>query len=164
MPSADTIDLFTLPDFDDDDKDNKDYKDYEPPVRGKKRRKAVPLVDDDDDEDQGNGDDDDDDEDKEEQGNGDDAEDKDYEVENEDKEDEDEEDDDEEITLQKGKADERKKKLVVRSKRMDTDVVMEEMPRSPGQWCANVEQVTEFRSYIKSIMKAFEEHVKRENK
>ena len=64
MPSADKIDLFTLPDFDDNDKD---YEDYEPPVRGKKRRKAVPLVDDDDDEDQGNGDDDEDEE--EEQGN-----------------------------------------------------------------------------------------------
>ena len=78
-----------------------------------------------------------------------------------DKNDEDEEDDDKEITLQKGKADERKKKLVVRAKRMDTDVLMEEIQRGPGQWCANVEQATEFRSYIKSIMKAFEEHVKK---
>ena len=78
-----------------------------------------------------------------------------------DKNDEDEEDDDKEITLQKGKADERKKKLFVRAKRMDTDVLMEEIPRGPGQWCANVEQATEFRSYIKSSMKAFEEHVKK---
>ena len=78
-----------------------------------------------------------------------------------DKNDEDEEDDDKEITLQKGKADERKKKLVVRAKRMDTDVLMEEIQRGPGQWCANVEQATEFRSYIKSSMKAFEEHVKK---
>ena len=94
QPKADTLDLFALPDFleDDDDDDN-----YEPPVKRNKRRKAVPLPpDDDDEEDKDNGD-----EDNEEQ-------DKDYE---EGDDDEDENGDkDKEITLQVGKADQRKRK------------------------------------------------------
>ena len=57
---ADTLDLFTLPDFLDDDDD-----DYEPPVGRRKRGKAVPLLlDNEDEEDEDNGDNDNDKEDK----------------------------------------------------------------------------------------------------
>ena len=153
------MDLFTLPNFDEDEDD--DYEDYEPPVRDRRKRKSVPLIEDDDnDREQDNGDE------EEEEDNRDDDKDEDYEKDDEDEEDEenDDEDDDKEITLQRGKADERKKKSAVRAKRADIDVVVEEMPRGSGQWCANVEQATEFRNYIKSIMKMFEEHVKRENR
>ena len=150
-PSVDTLDLFTLPDFGDDDEDDEDY---EPLVRKRGRKKAVALADDDDDNEE------------EEQGNGNDDDDEDYEEDEEDEKDdneenEDEEDDDEKITLQKGKANEQRKKLVVKAKRTDTDVVIEEMPRGAGRQCANVEQVTEFRKYIKGIIKAFEEKVKK---
>ena len=78
-PSAEMLDLFTLLDFEDDDEDNKDY---EPPVKSRRKRKAVPLVDDDEvDDKQDNGDDDreqDNGDDDGEQDNGDDN-DKDYE-------------------------------------------------------------------------------------
>ena len=108
-----------------------------------------------------------DDEDDEDEGDdGDDEKDEDYEVDNEEgddeEEDEDEEEDVEEITLQTGKADERKrKKPVAKDKGADPDVVMEERPRGAGQHCANLGQATEFRKYIRDIMKTFEGHVKK---
>ena len=147
-PSAETLDLFTLPDFDDDDQDDEDY---EPLVKSRRKRKAVPLVDDDE---QDNGDSD------EEQDNGDDD-DEDYEQNDEDEEEEEnnDEEDDKEITLQKGKTEEWRRKI--KAKSGDIEVIAAEMPRGMGQWCANVEQATEFRGYIKSIMKAFEENVKK---
>ena len=55
---------------------------------------------------------------EEEEDNGDDDKDEDYEKDDEDEENDDE-DDDEEVTLQRGKADERKKKSAVRAKRAD---------------------------------------------
>ena len=45
-PSADTMDLFTLPNFDEDEDD--DYEDYETTVRDRRKRKPVPLIEDDD--------------------------------------------------------------------------------------------------------------------
>ena len=98
--------------------------------------------------------------------NGYDDDDEDYKMDDKNEEDEenDDEDDDEEITLQRRKAGERKKKSAIRAKRTDTDVVMGEIPRGSRQWCANVEQATEFRNYIKSIMKMVEEHVKKGNR
>ena len=152
-PSADMLDLFTLPDFLDNDDDNND--DYEPPVRKRRKRKAVPLIEDDDDDEKEEGD-----------GDEDDGEDKDYEEDDEegedDEENEDKEDDNKEITLQAGKADERKrKKPVAKGKSTDTDIVIEERPKAVGQRCANVDQATEFRKYIRDAMKTFEGHVKK---
>ena len=159
--SAETLDLFTLPGFEDDDEDDEDY---EPPVKSRRKRKAALLIEDDKDDDeqdtgdgdgeQDNGDDDED------QDNGDDN-DEDYEQDDED-EDNDDEEDDEEITLQTGKAEQRKwKKLVVvaRSRDMHMDVVMEER-RTVRQHCTNVEEATEFRKYIRDVMKTFNENVR----
>ena len=66
----------------------------------------------------------------------------------------DEEEDDEEITLQTGKAEQRKWKRQTKV----ADVVEER--RTVGQRCANVDQATEFCKYIRDLMKTFEEHVR----
>ena len=147
-PSAETEDLFRLPDFDDDD--NEEDEDYQPPPRVQGKKKAM-IEDDEDEGNDINGDDDDDDEDE------------DYEEEDDDDDNDGKEDDDdnEEITLQKEKADERRKKSVRRSKDTDADVTIAEMLRGTGQWCANMGQATEFRNYIKSVMKTFKEHVRK---
>ena len=143
--SQETLDLFELPDFDDDDED----EEYEPPIRKRRKGKAVPVIEDDEDDDE---------EIDEDNGNGDDEEaDEDYEAEegdDDDEEDEDDEEDDEEITLQKGRAEQRKKKLVMKSADVE---VMEE--RRTGQRCANIEQASEFRKYIRDLVKEFETHV-----
>ena len=65
----------------------------------------------------------------------------------------DDEEDDEEITLQTGKAEQRKQKRQTKV----ADVVEER--RTVGQLCANVDQATEFRKYIRDLMKTFEEHI-----
>ena len=114
--TSDTMDLFALPDFLEDD----DVDDYEPPIGRKKRRviddedddveppvrkrrkgKAVPLIEDEEDDENEEGDDDDNE-----------KEDEDYVVEEGDNNDEqdDDEEGDEEITLQTGKAEQRKQK------------------------------------------------------
>ena len=156
--SADMMDLFALLDFLDDDEEDDDY---EPPVRKRRTGKAVPLIEDDDDDDEneeGENDDGDNDDNEEE--------DEDYEVDNDgddDKEDEDEEEDDEEITLQAGKAEQRKCSkpvAVAKSKHTSEDVIIEER-RMAGQRCANVSQATKFRKYIHDVMKTFEEHVRK---
>ena len=136
-----TLDLFELPDFDDDDED----EEYEPPVRKRRKGKAVPVIEDDEeiDEDNGNGDDEEADEDYEAEEGDDD-----------DEEDEDDEEDDEEITLQKGRAEQRKKKSVTKSADVE---VMEE--RRTGQRCANIEEALEYRKYIRDLVKEFETHV-----
>ena len=139
------LDLFELPDFDDDDKD----EDYEPPMRKRRRGKAVPIIEDDEDDDE---------EIDEDNGNEDNEEaDKDYEAEegdDDDEEGEDDEEDDEEITLQKGRAEQRKKKSFT----MSADVEVREERRT-GQRCANIEQASEFRKYIRDLVKEFETHV-----
>ena len=139
------MDLFELPDFDDDDED----EDYEPPVRKRRRGKAVPVIEDDEDDDE---------EIDEDNGNEDDEEaDEDYEAEegdDDDEEGEDDEEDDEEITLQKGRAEQRKKKSFT----MSADVEIREERRT-GQRCANIEQASEFRKYIRDLVKEFETHV-----
>ena len=148
-----TLDLFVLPDFDDDeDKEDDEDDDYMPPARKRRKGKPVPVIKDDDEDNE---------EDEEENGNGDDEEeDEDYEEEEEEGDDEDDdednEEDDEEITLQTGKADQRKQKKLV-TKSADVEVIMEE--RRTGQKCANIEQASEFRKYIRDLMKEFERHV-----
>ena len=90
-------------------------------------------------------------------------EDEDYEVDDDDdEEDENDEEDDEEITLQAGKAEQRKRSKpvgIAKSKHTSEDVIIEER-RTAGQHCANVGQATEFRKYICDVMKTFEEHLK----
>ena len=161
-PSADTLDLFTLSDFLDDDEEDDDF---EPPVRKRGKRKAVPLKEDDDDNDENEEEDgakkeidDDEDDDIED-------EDEDYKVDDDegddDEQDEDEEEDDEEITLRTGKAEQGKqKKIVVRSKDADVDVIIGER-RVAGQRSTNVDQATEFLKYIHDLMKMFKEHVRK---
>ena len=140
--SAQTADLFELPDFDEDEDD----EDFQPPV--KVREKKKPVIDDDAEEDE----EEDEEKDKEED---DDEEDEDYDEEDNNEEGEDDDDeDDEEITLQKGKAAERK------GTRKDKESnIIAEKPKGTGQKCANVGQATEFRDYIKSLMKIFEQRV-----
>ena len=136
------MDLFELPDFDDDDED----EDYEPPARKRRRGKSVPVIEDDEDDDEeidkdnGNEDDEEADEDYEAE-EGDDG----------DEEGEDDEEDDEEITLQKGRAEQRKKKSFT----MRADVEVREERRT-GQRCANIAQASEFRKYIRDLVKEFE--------
>ena len=134
------MDLFELPDFDDDD---------EPPARKRRRGKPVPVIEDDEDDDE---------EIDEDKGNEDDEEaDEDYEAEEGDDGDEEcenDEEDDEEITLQKGRAEERKKKSFT----MRADVEVREERRT-GQRCVNIEQALEFRKYIRDLVKEFETHV-----
>ena len=140
------MDLFTLPDF---LEDNDDDDDYELPVRRRRRGKTVPpLVDNEDKEDEDKVDDDN-------------EEDEDYEVDEEnnndkqhDDDENDDEEDDEEITLQTGKAEQRKRK------RPTSHADMVER-RTTGQCCAYVDQATEFRKYIRHLMKTFEEHVRK---
>ena len=67
---------------------------------------------------------------------------------------EDDEEDDEEIMLQKGRAEQRKKKSFT----MSADVEIREERRT-GQRCANIEQASEFRKYIRDLVKEFETHV-----
>ena len=146
--SADTMDLFALPDFLDDDEEDPDF---EPPVRKKGKRKAVPLIEDDEE--------DDDNEEQEEDrvdDDNDEEEDEDYVVDEGDDDDgqDDDEEDDGEIMLQAGKAEQRKRKRQTKV----ADVVEER--RTVGQHCANVDQATEFRKYICDLMKTFEEHVR----
>ena len=43
----------------------------------------------------------------------------------------------------------------------DQDVIIEEKPCRQGYHCANVEEASEFRKYIKSLMKVFAEHVRK---
>ena len=140
-----TLDLFELPDFNDDDED----EDYKPPARKRRRGKPVPVIEDDEDDDE---------EIDEDNGNEDDEEAaEDYEAEegdDDDEEGEDNEEDDEEITLQKGRAEQRKKKLFM----MRADVEVREERRT-GQRCANIEQASEFRKYIRDLVKEFETHV-----
>ena len=110
---------------------------------------------------------DDDDDDENEEGENDDSdddyneeEDEDYEVDkdgDDDEEDEDDEEDDKEITLQAGKAEQRKCSIpvaVAKSKHTSEDVIIEER-RTAGQHCANVNQATEFHKYIRDVMKMF---------
>ena len=153
------MDLFELLDFDDDDED----EEYEPPARKRRKGKAVPVIEDDEDDDEeideDNGNEEiDEDKIDEDNGNGDDEEvDEDYEAEegdDDEEEDEDDEEDDEEITLQKGRAEQWKKKSVTKSADVE---VMEE--RRTGQRCANIEQASEFRKYIRDLVKEFETHV-----
>ena len=56
--------------------------------------------------------------------------------------------------LQKGRAEQWKKKSVTKS--ADVEVVEE---RRTGQRCANIEQASEFRKYIRDLVKEFETHV-----
>ena len=144
--SAESADLFKLPDFDFDD--DEEDEDYEPKVQG--RKKAV-IEDEEEEEDDNseNGEDDDVDDDDDE----------DYEEEEDDYNGDDEEDDDEKITLQQEKVEQRRKKSV--SKRTESDVIIAEIPKGTGQQCANMGQATEFRNYIKSVMKNFEERIKK---
>ena len=148
------MDLFELPDFDDDDKD----EEYEPPMRKRRKGKAVPVIEDDEDDDEEMDEDNGNEEIDEDNGNGDDEEaDEDYEAEegdDDDEEDEDNEEDDEEVMLQKGRAEQRKKKSVTKSADVE---VMEE--RRTGKRCANIEQASEFRKYIRDLVKEFETHV-----
>ena len=135
--SADTMDLFALLDFLDDDEEDDDY---EPPVTQRRTGKVIPLFEDDDDDDDEN-----------------------EEGENDDGDDDDNEEEDEEITLQAGKAEQRKHSkpvAVAKSKHVSEDVITEER-RMAGQCCANVSQATEFCKYICDVMKTFEEHVKK---
>ena len=85
--------------------------------------------------------------------------DKDYEEEEGDDNGDSEKDDNEEITLQQEKAEQQRKKSV--GKRTESDAIIAEMPKGTGQHCANVGQATEFRNYIKSVMKNFEVRVKK---
>ena len=65
-----------------------------------------------------------------------------------------EQEDDEEITLQTGKAkDDKRKKVVVKTKSTskDQDVIIEEMSARQGDRCANVEEAMEFRKYIRDV-------------
>ena len=137
-----------LPDFDEDEDEEDD--DYVPPARKRRKGELVPVIEDDDEDNE---------EDEEENGNGDD---KDYEEEEEEgddeDDDEDDEEDDEEITLQTGKADQRKQKKLV-AKSADVEVIMEE--RRTGQRCTNIKKASEFRKYIRDLMKEFEKHVMR---
>ena len=71
-----------------------------------------------------------------------------------DNEEEDDEEDDEEIMLQTGKAEQRKRKRQTKV----ADVVEER--RTIGQCCSNVDKATEFRKFIRDLMKTFEEHVR----
>ena len=139
------MDLFELPDFDDDDED----EEYKPPTSKRRKGKAVPVIEDDEDDDEQI---------EKDNGNGDDEEaDEDYEAEegdDDDEEDEDDEEDDEEIMLQKGRAEQRKKKSVTKSADVE---VMEERRTDPK--CANIEQASEFRKYIRDLVKEFETHV-----
>ena len=148
------MDLFELPDFDDDDED----EEYEPLARKRRKGKAVPGFEDDEDEDEEIDEDNGNEEIDEDNGNGDDEEvDEDYEAEegdDDDEEDEDDEEDDDEITLQKGRAEQWKKKSVTKSADVE---VMEE--RRTGQRCANIEQALEFRKYIRDLVKEFQTHV-----
>ena len=150
QPSAETLDLFALPDFEDNDDD----ADYETPTRKRGSKRAVPLIKEDEDKNNNNKEgEDDDDEDEHFQadgGKGDDDQ----------EEEEEEEEDDEEITLQKGKVDERRKKKM-KGRSGGADMIMEERPKGGGQCCANVDQATEFRKYIWDVMKIFEGHVKK---
>ena len=56
--------------------------------------------------------------------------------------------------LQKGRAEQFIKKSVTKSADVE---VMEE--RRTGQKCANIEQASEFRKYIRDLVKEFETHV-----
>ena len=148
------MDLIELPDFDDNDED----EEYEPLARKRRKGKAVPVIEEDEDEDEEIDEDNGNEEIDEDNSNGDDEEvDEDYEAEesdDDDEEDEDDEEDDEEIKLQKGRAEQWKKKSVMKSADVE---VMEE--RRTGQRCANIEQALEFRKYIRDLVKEFETHV-----
>ena len=56
--------------------------------------------------------------------------------------------------LQTGKVEQRKQKRQTKV----ADVVEER--RTVGQHCTNVDQATEFRKYIRDLMRTFEEHVR----
>ena len=73
-----------------------------------------------------------------------------------DNEENDDEEDDKELTLQTEKAEQRKRKRTTTTANM----VVEER-RNISQCCANVDQATEFRKYIRDLMKTFEEHVRK---
>ena len=155
--SLEMEDIYRLPDFDDDNDD----EDYQPHLRKQERKRAIILDDDDDDNKEHDEEDN--------SGNGDDNNDDDYDDDEENDEDEDDEEDDndededEKITLQQGKAREQKRKTAMARAKAVTDqvLIMEEMPHRQGYCCANVEKASEFRKYIKNVVKIFAVHVKR---